>query len=168
MNLLNAYNLLKESDNNYDILSDKTFDGVKNKIKIEILKYKNDLNPAIKIYSLNDPNKCGLVHYDNKLSAIRAYNSLTDLVKVLEYMSNYINNADSFDWYNIIKDEDIDLIKQNVTTTEPSNIGGMESSTPGGVLEEPGVTPPTPIELPPEEKYPPAPLEEVPKEEGTI
>lgn len=167
MKLDKAYKLLKETDINYDVLSDKTFDGIKNKIKVELLKYKNDFKPSIKISSLNDPNKNGFVEYENKLSAIRAYNNLTDLVKVLNYMNTYINEPNSFNWYNIIKDEDIELIKQNIPETPSSPIGNMEASTPGGTLPETptgGLEAIPAEEVPPEEKYPPAPLEEAPPE----
>lgn len=161
MKLTHAYNLLIETSINYDVLAHKIFDGIKNKIKIELIKFKNGSNPIIKIFSLNDPNKTGSVGYENKLSAIRAYNNLTDLVKVLNYMNDYINEPSSFEWINIIKDEDIELIKQNIPEQPSLPIGGQESSTPGGTLPEgpEDITPPG-EEIPPEEKYPPAPTEE--------
>jgi len=121
---------LLSSVDNYDVLGFRTFNGSFNKIKVELIKFNGDYKPAIRVSLINNPKVAGSVLYNTKYDAIQAYNYLDNIVRVLKFMQDYVNEPDSYDFYNILKDENIDVLAQ--TGTEVSGEGGVGGSTGGG------------------------------------
>lgn len=149
-----------EKSINSSILAYRTFEGSKNKIKVELVRYNNDKSPEIKIYSLNDPNDYGVVRYNSKIDAILAYNNLKSLTSVINYMNKYKLEPDCYKFMHILSDEDNDLLKTlGNNNSQLGNYGNIsdEGNMESGNLNIPSATPETPItptETPPETTTP--------------
>lgn len=115
------------------VVGRKSYRGAMNDIAVELVRFKNEANlPFVRIYSKDDPNKTGYVPYKNFKDAMSAFDSITSMVKTVDYIRNYVNELDSYKWLNILKDEDIDAIKSK-TGTEMAGMSPM-GAPPGGDL----------------------------------
>ncbi len=150
-----------KSESEEVVVGRKTYRGASNDVAVEIVRFKNEANlPFVRIYSKDDPNKTGQVSYKNFKDAMSAFDSMSSMVKTVEYIRSYVNELDSYKWLNILKDEDIEAIK-NKTGTDMAGMSPMGGPPPGGDLgggggglgglEPMGGTPPSGGETPPGE-----------------
>lgn len=159
-----ALNENLDDGDSYTTLGYRLFKGLKNDIKVAIVKYVDEMLPTrIIIKSLTDPKIFGHLEYPSKKDAILAFNNLETLSKVVDFVNRYKNELTMYDLSFLAQDETPEDEKKEPeevfpAAESPIPTSEIPMSAPGEAMPSPnmGMTPP--------EEMAPSTPEEVPTE----
>lgn len=114
----------------FSMLGYKIFDGIKHTMKMSVVRFIDDtLPPRIVVKSLNDPKVSGHVEYPTKKDAIMAFNNITTLPRLMDFVERYKNTPEAYMLHFIHADE----------SEEPEDVGPKEEMAPPEMPEIPGI-----------------------------